>query len=49
MDVGSEPCTCGVSILIRAVNEPGEPSFWQNRLGSLGRKFIRAGPELEPS
>jgi hypothetical protein len=33
----------------RAVNEPSEPSFWQNRLGSLVRKYIRAGPELEPS
>jgi hypothetical protein len=35
--------------LIRAVNEPSEPSFWQNWLGSLVRKYIRAGPELEPS
>jgi hypothetical protein len=32
-----------------AVNEPSEPSFWQNWLGSLVRKYIRAGPELELS
>jgi hypothetical protein len=36
-------------IIVRAVNEPSEPSFWQNRLGSLVRKYIRVGPELEPS
>ena len=33
----------------RAVNEPSEPSFWQNRLGSLVSKYIQADPELEPS
>jgi hypothetical protein len=42
-------CFFVLKLLPRAVNEPSEPSFWQNQLGSLVRKYIRVGPKLELS